>query len=303
MGASLVNRLLENPDYEVTVVDNLVTGSLDKLPLKSAANVRFIKADVNDWRDISGVFTSCSYDYVFHYAALVGVQRTLANPKGVLDDIKGIQNVLDLAKTTFVKRVFFSSSSEVYGEPVEIPQREYSTPLNSRLPYAVVKNVGESFCRSYYQEFGLEYTIFRLFNTYGPLQSEDFVVSKFVRAALAGEDLIVYGDGSQTRTFCYIDDNVSTVIKILENGLCRNEVINIGSDVEISIRKLAELVIERLGSSSKIVHVDPLKEGDMTRRKPDNTKMREILGRELVPLSEGIEKTAQACCAPGRKPT
>ena len=102
----------------------------------------------------------------------------------VLEDIQGIKNVLDLCKSTGVKRVFYSSSSEVYGEPVELPQHEHTTPLNSRLPYAIVKNVGEAFCRSYQQEFGLEYTIFRFFNTYGPKQSTDFVMSKFLKKPL-----------------------------------------------------------------------------------------------------------------------
>jgi UDP-glucose 4-epimerase len=111
------------------------------------------------------------FDYVFHYAAVVGVKRTLENPVLVLEDLQGIRNVLTLCKNTGVKRVFYASSSEVYGEPVHLPQHEHNTPLNSRLPYAVVKNAGESFCRSYFQEYGLEYTIFRFFNTYGPKQS------------------------------------------------------------------------------------------------------------------------------------
>lgn len=96
--------------------------------------------------------TSYQFDYVFHYAALVGVKRTLDNPVMVLEDIQGIKNVLDLCKSTGVKRVFYSSSSEVYGEPVELPQHEHTTPLNSRLPYAIVKNVGEALCKSYQQD-------------------------------------------------------------------------------------------------------------------------------------------------------
>ena len=117
---------------------------------------------------------------------MVGVKRTLENPLKVLEDIKGIQSVLHLAKNTGVKRVFFASSSEVYGEPVEFPQNEFTTPLNSKLPYAIVKNVGEAFLKSYYLEHGLNYTIFRFFNTYGPKQSTDFVMSKFLRAAPEG---------------------------------------------------------------------------------------------------------------------
>lgn len=100
--------------------------------------------------------------------------------------------------------VFFASSSEFYGDPFEVPQNEDTTPLNARLPYAVVKNVGEVFCRMYQKEFGLQYTIFRFFNTCGPLQSTDFVIAKFIEAGVAGRDLTVYGDSNQTRTFCYI---------------------------------------------------------------------------------------------------
>ncbi len=148
-----------------------------------------------------------------------------------------------LAKNTGVKRVFFSSSSEVYGEPVGFPQHEHTTPLNSRLPYAVVKNVGESFCRSYYQEYGLRYTIFRFFNTYGPLQSTDFVISKFIRAALRGDDVTIFGDGSQTRTFCHIDDNIDSTIECLTNKDTVNETLNIGHDTEVSILDLARQVI------------------------------------------------------------
>ena len=236
--------------------------------------------------------TAFRFDYVFHYAAVVGVKRTLENPKLVLNDIDGIRNVLDLAKNTGVKRVFFSSSSEVYGEPVEIPQREDTTPLNSRLPYAIVKNVGEAFFKSYYQEYGLPYTIFRFFNTYGPLQSTDFVISKFINLALLGKDITIYGDGSQTRTFCYVNDNLDTTEKILYNDLAMNEVLNVGSDHEMTVLELAQRIIQLLGSGSRIVHLPALKEGDMTRRKPDNSRMRAILGRELVSLDEGVLLTA-----------
>ncbi|MEM7161959.1 MAG: NAD-dependent epimerase/dehydratase family protein [Bacteroidota bacterium] len=283
-------KLAQDPDNLVVVVDNLRTGDTKKLPLQAYENLHFIKCDVNNFNDISGVFYAYNFDFVFHYAALVGVQRTLKNPVSVLSDIEGIRNILDLSKNSRVKRVFYSSSSEVYGEPVEIPQNEKTTPLNSKLPYAIVKNVGEAYLRSYYQEFGLEYTIFRFFNTYGPKQSKDFVISKFLRSAMKNEPLTVYGDGSQTRTFCYINDNVEACLKCFTEDRSINEVINIGSDKEISIRELAELIIEVSESKSTIVHLPPLEEGDMTRRLPDNTQMKEILQRELIPLSEGLKK-------------
>jgi UDP-glucose 4-epimerase len=212
----------------------------------------------------------------------------------VLNDIEGIKNVLDLAKNTSVKKVFYSSSSEVYGEPVEIPQCEDTTPLNSRLPYAIIKNVGEAFFRSYHREYGLDYTIFRFFNTYGPKQSTDFVISKFIDLALKNEEITIYGDGLQTRTFCYIDDNLETVERILNYGYYSNEVINIGSDQEITILDIAKKIVKLLKSKSVIRHLDPLAEGDMTRRKPDISKMKNVLKRELTSLEEGILLTSKS---------
>ncbi len=291
IGGSLVNRLVQNPDHFVVVSDNLLTGVKDKLPDQSYTNWKFIKSDVNDYRDISAIMLSHNFDYVFHYGAVVGVKRTLANPKLVLDDIEGIKNILDLSKNTGVHRVFFSSSSEVYGEPVEIPQYEDTTPLNSRLPYAIVKNVGEAFFKSYQQEFGLDYTIFRFFNTYGPRQSTDFVISKFIEKATTNQDITIYGDGSQTRTFCYIDDNLDTIERILMDGYCVNDVINVGSDEEITILELARKIIRIFKSNSAIIHLPPLPEGDMSRRKPDISKMSKILNRPLLSLEEGIQKT------------
>lgn len=288
IGSSLADTLLQDSKYEVVIVDNLLTGSIEKIPVHK--NCTFIKCDVNFYNDISAIMTSYRFDYVFHYAAVVGVKRTLDNPVMVLKDLDGIKNVLDLSKSTGVKRIFFSSSSEVYGEPVELPQNEETTPLNSRLPYAVVKNVGEAFCRSYQKEFGLSYSIFRFFNTYGPKQSTDFVISKFLRAAMKGDPIPVYGNGSQTRTFCYIDDNTTCIKRILEQNLVPNDVINIGNDNNYTILNLAETIIRLTGSKSKVEFLPPLKEGDMTRRHPDTTKMRAIMKQEMISLESGIKK-------------
>lgn len=288
IASNLADKLSENPDNQIVSVDNFLTGKKDHVSQRP--NLRFIRADVNNFDDISGVFYSGGFDYVYHYAAVVGVQRTLANPVMVLRDIDGIKNILELSKNTGVNRVFYASSSEVYGEPVELPQHEETTPLNSRLPYAVVKNLGESFLKSYKYEYDLDYTIFRFFNTYGPRQSSDFVMSKFLDAALAGKDITIYGDGRQTRTFCYVADNVEATVKAAEDKKTVDQVINIGNDQEITIVDLAKKIIARAKSKSKIKHLPPLKEGDMTRRQPDATKMKRLLGRPLTSLDEGIGK-------------
>ncbi|HLK98512.1 MAG TPA: NAD-dependent epimerase/dehydratase family protein [Hymenobacter sp.] len=290
VASCLAERLVLNPANFVVIVDNMLTGSSEKLPSLAYDNWRFIKGDVNDFASISAIMLSHRFDYVFHYAAVVGVQRTLANPVMVLNDITGIRNILELSKNTGVKRAYYASSSEVYGEPVEFPQNEETTPLNSRLPYAIVKNVGESYFKSYQREFGLDYTIFRFFNTYGPKQSTDFVISKFIRAAQANEPITIYGDGKQTRTFCYIDDHLDATVRAFEENLYVNDVVNIGSAKEMTIVELAKTVIDVVGSKSKLEYLPPLKEGDMTRRQPDVEKMLHLLQREPVSLEVGIEK-------------
>ena len=290
VGGAMARKLAENRNYEVIIADDLSTGSKSKLPSSTYKNWKFVHCDVNNYKEISELMLVNQFDFVFHYAAVVGVKRTQENPIAVLNDIDGIRNVLQLSKNSSVKRVFFSSSSEVYGEPVELPQHEETTPLNSRVPYAVVKNVGESFFRSYEKVYGLPYTIFRFFNTYGPNQSMDFVISKFLHAALKGDDITIYGDGSQTRTFCYVDDNINACIKIFEENHILNDVINIGGAKEYKIIDVAKTIINISGSSSKIIHLPPLPEGDMTRRMPDNTKMLKILNKELISLEDGIKR-------------
>lgn len=290
IGSALVKKLIEKKENYVVVVDNLSTGSIEKLPSNDTSNFKFVKANVNNLNEIAPVFYSFNFDHVFHFAAVVGVNRTQENPIKVLKDIDGIKNILDLSKNSSVKHVYYSSSSEVYGEPVELPQHEHRTPLNSRVPYAVVKNLGECYFRSYNQEYNLPYTIFRFFNTYGPGQSTDFVTAKFLSAALKGEDITIYGDGSQTRTFTYVDDNIETLNKIFEKGLIKNDVINIGNDELTSIKDLAEMIIRLTNSSSKIIHLPPLKDGDMTRRQPDNQKMKGILNKDLISIEEGIKR-------------
>lgn len=290
IGSCLAEKLISDPDNFVVIVDDLSSGDFKKLPDLPKDNWRFVKCNVNDYRDIAEVMLANHFEYVFHYAAFVGVKQTQANPIKVLKDLYGIEYIFDLCKNSGVKRVFFASSSEVYGEPVDLPQNEETTPLNSRIPYAVVKNVGEAYLKSYKKEYDLDFTCFRFFNTYGPKQSVDFVMSKFIAHALKNEPIPIYGDGLQTRTFCFIDDNVEATSRAFLNNEYINDVVNIGSDYEITILDLAKLVIRLTGSKSVIEHRPPLPEGDMKRRFPDITKMRKLLNRDLISMEEGIKR-------------
>ena len=290
LGGSLARSLVKDQDNEIIVIDNFLTGSPEKLPDKEYDNFRFIEADTNSRKELAEVFDHFQFDYIFHYAAVVGVKRTLENPLLVLEDIEGMRNIMELSIKNDINRLFFSSSSEVYGEPVELPQNEITTPLNAKLPYAIVKNVCESYCHSYKKMYGLNYTIMRFFNTYGPLQSNDFVITKFINQALNNEDLTINGDGSQTRTFLYVDDNVNFIRQILEDSELINDTVNIGSGEQITILNLAHLIRDITGSSSKIIHLPALEEGDMTRRQPDAEKMMGIYNQKIVSLEDGIKK-------------
>ncbi|NMC98153.1 MAG: NAD-dependent epimerase/dehydratase family protein [Bacteroidales bacterium] len=289
IGSRLCEKLLEHDNIFVVAVDNLLTGHLKKMP-PPQERFRFIRGDVNNRAEIAEIMMSWKFDYVFHYAAVVGVKRTIENPLMVLKDIDGIRNILELSKNTGVQRVYYSSSSEIYGEPVEFPQFEDTTPLNSRLPYAIVKNVGEAYLKSYHREFGLDYTIFRFFNTYGAKQSKHFVISKFMSRAQKNEDITIYGDGKQTRTFCYVDDNVDACIYAFKNHLFVNEVVNIGGEIEISILDLANTILKVTNSSSKVVFLPPLSEGDMRGRRPDITKMKALITKPMLSLEQGLKK-------------
>jgi UDP-glucose 4-epimerase len=289
VGSALAEKLIENTENFVVIADNLSTGNMRNLSHLPKNNLHFIKCNVNNYRDIAEVMQSFNFDYVFHYAAVVGVQRTQENPIEVLMDLQGLGYILNLCKNSGIKRVFFSSSSEVYGAPIEFPQNENTTPLNSRIPYAIVKNAGEVFLKSFKKEYNLDYTIFRFFNTYGPKQSNDFVMSRFISFALKNQDITIYGDGLQTRTFCYIDDNIDACLNAFYNDIFVNDIINIGNENEITILDLAKKIINITNSKSKIIHLPPLKEGDMRRRLPDIAKTKYLLNRKFITLDQGIK--------------
>ena len=276
--------------YNVIGVDNFITGNKEKLPPKSYKNFEFIYGDVNSKNKISTIFKSYKIEFVFHFAAVVGVQRTQEFPLKVMNDINGTKYLLELSVKYNIIRFFYSSSSEVYGEPVRLPLHENHSPLNSKLPYSVVKNVSENYVKIFQEQYNLNYTIFRFFNTFGPNQSEDFVIPKFVKLALNNEEIQIYGDGLQTRTFIYIDDNIDTIIKCLENEIYINDVLNIGSYTQYSIIDLAKKIIFLTNSSSKLKHLPALSRGDMRRRQPDNRKMKKALGKQPLNLTIALKK-------------
>jgi UDP-glucose 4-epimerase len=289
IGSSLALSLLKKK-YNIIGIDNFLTGKKKKLPNKSYRNFKFIFGDVNNKKKISNIFKSYKIKFIFHFSAVVGVQRTQQFPLKVMNDIVGTKNLLDLSVKYKIKRFFYSSSSEIYGEPVKLPLHEENSPLNSRIPYSVVKNVSENYVKIFKEEFNLNYTIFRFFNTFGPNQSEDFVIPKFVKLALKNLSIPIYGDGRQTRTFLYIDDNIDTIINCFEKNLYINDILNIGSHIQYRIIDLAKKIVKFTNSSSKLKYLPALPKGDMKRRQPDNKKMKKALRKKFMNLDLALQK-------------
>jgi UDP-glucose 4-epimerase len=280
IGSSMCRKLISLGSF-VICFDNLSTGSFKNIEdLKENKNFVFIKGDVNKLFEINQVFEKFKIDYVFHYAAIVGVKRTLAEPLKVLGDLEGIKNILHLSRIYKIKKVIYSSSSEVYGDPVEFPQKEDSTPLNTRLPYALIKGIGESYFENFYKKYRLPTTNLRFFNVYGPSQNYTpygFVTAIFIKQALNNEELSVFGDGSQTRDFVFIEDNINPTLSALISSESNGQSINIGTGKEVSILELAKKIINISKKNLKIKFCPSRKIGDMKGRRPDITKMVNIL--------------------------
>ncbi|MBI2541600.1 NAD-dependent epimerase/dehydratase family protein [Candidatus Woesearchaeota archaeon] len=291
IGSHTVDKLLSE-GYFVVGVDNLLTGKMENL--KNALNnpnFRFIKGNIQHKKFFKNIFWDYKFDYIFHYAAVVGVERTLQKGVSVLHDIYNMENICKFAADNGVKRVLYSSSSEVYGDPVHYPQNEDDTPLNARLPYAAVKSLSEVWLQTYAEKYGFGHTIFRFFNTYGPRQSPDFVMSRFIIQALKGWPITIYGDGNQTRTFCYVKDNTNFTTSCLANDETCNTIINVGSNIPITIKELAKLVKRLSNSTSSINYLPARKKGDMKGRQPCIKKFIKWYPKPFVPLEEGILRT------------
>lgn len=292
IGSHLCEYLAKRGD-QVICIDNLSTGRLENIEhIKD--KITFIKADANQFTILEPIFKENKLDAVFHYAAIVGVKRTLENPIDVLDDIKGTRNILKLALQYGKPKIIFSSSSEVYGEPVEIPETE-NGHTNAQLPYAVTKLYCEKLLEAYWQKYSLPTCSLRFFNVYGPRQESSdygFVGGIFIKRALEGKAPIIFGDGTQTRDFVYIDDNIEAGIHALESYAANGEAINIGTGKPTTILDLAEEIIDLCGATEKIKPEFVPPRDDVRHRFPDISKMRRLLNfRPKINLRDGLQKT------------
>ena len=292
LGSHLCDALIERGD-DVIGVDDLSTSSGKNLAhLESHSSFRFLRANISE-----GIPIGEKIDAVLNFASPASPPRYAAMPVHTLQTGSlGTENALKLS-LKHNARFIMASTSEVYGDPSISPQSETYwgnvNPIGERSCYDEAKRYSEALCLAYVRQYSADVGIVRIFNTYGPrLDPQDGrVVSNFVRQALACDDLTVYGDGRQTRSFCYVDDEIRGIISLLDSTELGP--INIGNPDEFTMLELADLVLELTGSNSQVVF-HPLPSDDPLQRRPDISRARELLNWEpRVPLRDGLSKTIE----------
>ena len=298
IGSHLTDKLI-GEGHKVTVLDNLSTGKYDNVGhLEGNQNFQLVVGTILNEHLVDKLAERC--DAIFHLAAAVGVELIVNHPlESLTTNIKGSEIVLEMAYR-YHKRVLITSTSEIYGKNTKGPLKEdqdriLGSPLKSRWSYSTAKAVDEMLAYVYWKEKNVPTVIVRLFNTVGPRQSEAYgmVLPRFVKQALAGKDMTVYGSGKQSRCFLHVKDVVGALTKLIDNSSALGQVFNIGSQEEISIEDLAKKVIEITASKSKIVYIPYEKayeEGfeDMERRIPDTSKIHDLIGFKPTVDLKGI---------------
>lgn len=292
IGSHLCERLL-NEGNEVICLDNFFTGSKQNvLHLMENKNFEVIRHDI-----INPI--TLEVEQVYNLACPASPVHYQYNAiKTIKTNVLGTTNMLGLAKR-LKARFLQASTSEVYGDPKEHPQKEtywgHVNPIGIRSCYDEGKRVAETLSMDYHRQNGVDIKIIRIFNTYGPRMAccDGRVVSNFIVQALSGEDITVYGDGSQTRSFCFVSDLVDGMIKMMNSEKEFIGPVNLGNPVETPIIEFAHKIIDMTGSSSKIIH-KPLPQDDPVQRRPDINLASEKLGwNPAVPLKEGLKKTIE----------
>jgi len=290
LGSNLCDMFIEK-GYHVIGMDNLITGRIENIEhLFPLENFEFYHHDVSKYIHVPG-----KLDYILHFASPASPIDYLKIPIQTLKvGSLGVHNCLGLAKAKNA-RVLIASTSEVYGDPEVHPQTEeywgHVNPVGPRGVYDEAKRFQEAMTMAYHTFHGVETRIVRIFNTYGPRMrlNDGRVLPAFIGQALRGEDLTVFGDGSQTRSFCYVDDLIEGIYRLLQSDY--SDPVNIGNPSEISIREFADEIIQLTGTTQKVIYKE-LPVNDPKQRQPDITKAKEILDWEpKVDRAEGLRRT------------
>ncbi len=291
LGSNLAQRLT-SLGHKLTIIDDLSTGSLDNLePLLGAGSITFIE------HDIRKPFQA-NVDFILNFACPASPPHYQANPvKTIETNFLGAVNMLHLARESGAK-LLQASTSEIYGDPLESPQTESYwgnvNPIGLRSCYDEGKRAAETLCFDYFRQYNVDTRVIRIFNTYGPGMAigDGRVVSNFIVQALRNENITIYGDGKQTRSFCFVDDLVTGIISLMDLKNRPNNPINLGNPNEFTMLELAQVILKVTNSNSKLVFKD-LPSDDPRQRKPDITAAKNLLDWEpKIELLEGVTKTA-----------
>jgi UDP-glucuronate decarboxylase len=298
IGSHLCAELIKQGN-NVVAVDSFFTGSrenIESLIDSSKGRFSIIEHDITEPCDFT-TKNGKPFDEIYNLACAASPPHYQKNPIGTLDaNYLGMKNLLELA-TKHKARILQASTSEIYGDPKVHPQSEdYFGNVNINGPRACYdegKRIAETLCGAYHEVYGTDIRIVRIFNTYGPLMQHDDgrVVSNFICQALSGKPITIYGDGTQTRSFCYIDDMIDGLIRMMENNKEITRPINLGNPEEYKVKDLAKIIIQKTGSGSPIIR-NPLPQDDPAQRRPDIGRAKELLGwQPKTSLDKGLDKT------------
>ncbi|MDO8600857.1 MAG: SDR family oxidoreductase [bacterium] len=289
LGSNLCERLIHE-GHAVLCLDNFYTGKNENIAhLLKNPNFQILQHDIIEPLELERI------DAIYHLACPASPPHYQADSvKTLKTSVFGMVNMLELARKTGA-RILFASTSEVYGDPLEHPQKETYwgnvNPIGIRACYDEGKRVAEAFCMDYHRQYNVPIRIARIFNTYGPYMRADDgrIISNFVTQALRGEPLTVYGDGSQTRSFCYVDDLIEGLVRLMASDYVGP--VNLGNPDEYSVYTMAQKIIALTESQSAIV-LKPLPEDDPKQRKPDISLAKEVLNwQPITSLGDGLAKT------------
>lgn len=299
IGSTLAERLLNEGD-KIIVVDNFNDFYDPELKKKNVRpfleneNFQIYQVDIRDREELENIFRENKIDFIMHLAAMAGVRPSIENPM-LYQDVNGMgtQNVLEMARKYGIKKLALASSSSVYGNCKEIPFREDMIVDFAISPYAATKKANEVMAHVYHKLFDMDIVMLRFFTVYGPKQRPDLAINKFTRKMLAGESIPMFGDGSTSRDYTYVDDIVDGICKTFDY-LNKNadvyEIINLGSNNPISLKDMIATIGEVLGIEPKIEQL-PMQPGDVDRTYADISKARKLLGYEpSVSFREGISR-------------
>mgnify|MGYP005910990925 FL=1 len=288
IGSHLVDKLL-SLGHEVTVIDNLSAGTGEFLPPQA----EFIQADIRDRKTLQDLFEKRKFDVVYHEAAQTMVPVSIKDPSYDADEnIMGLLSVLECARATGVRKIIFSSSAAVYGDNPALPLKEKEVPVPESF-YGLTKWMTEKYLELYKKLYGLDYTILRYSNVYGPRQGangEGGVIYIFAKALACGKPITIFGDGSQTRDFISVHDIVAANVAALEKG--SGEICNVSTETEISLNELAHEIVTLAGYDDSFIHYTEERTGDIHRSCLSNEKLKSLFGwKPSYNLNDGLKDT------------